>query len=95
MRPRILTCALGLVLATGPAFAQTNVGQASGRNGQYGFAGFLSVGVEQTDWGALQDELTRTDFARLREQRFTIGGGGYALRSHVLVGAGGTRWRLR
>lgn len=86
---RMLACALGLLLAAGPAFAQTNVGQAGARSGQHGFAGFLSVGLEQTDWGTLQDELTRTDFATLPERRFTIGGGGYALWSHILVGAEG------
>ena len=86
MRLRVFTCALGVALSAGPVFAQTGFSQAGARSGQFGFAGFLSVGVERTDWGGLQDELTRTSFATLPTQRFTIGGGGYALRSHILVG---------
>lgn len=89
MRPRILACALGLVLAAGPALAQDTAVRTAERTGQFGFGGFLSVGVEGTGWGALQDALNVTHFPLLPERRFTIGAGGYALRSRILVGGEG------
>jgi len=81
MTTRIISCALCLTLAAGPALAQEH-----SRPSERGFAGFLSLGVEGTDWGALDDELARTGFAALEAQRFTIGGGGYVLLSRVLIG---------
>jgi hypothetical protein len=88
MRLRVLTSVLGLALAAGPAWAQMTV-RSGERPGQYGYAGFLTVGAEQSDWTGLNDELTRTGFAALPERRFTIGAGGYALRGGVLIGAEG------
>ena len=82
MTTRILACALCLALAASPALGQ----ERSSRPAERGYGAFLSLGVEGTDWKALDDELSRMDFATLPAERFTIGGGGYVLRSHILLG---------